>query len=199
MSDIEQQQAVAAVNAQQQAVAAVNAVNGNRGEMAEPDDDELGDEIVLVRNGWVRMTIAGRLYKLRRPFFGELRDLEASAESDRDVLTELNNTLRAESNEHLARAKEIEEEAKGLADDSPRKLELDEEATSLTLAAFKRQTTIMRRAGELRESWWRQVFETLSPPGHEKPRDMPAWIDDAQMQQRIVDHWRTAPLAYGNR
>src|SRR5918998_454864 len=102
--------------------ATINA-RSNGGGLAEPEADELGDELIFVRNGWVRCVIAGQMFKLRRPFFGELRDLETSQEADQTQLT---------------------------------------------------------------------------PPGNTPPTDVPSWVVDPQMQNRIIAHWRSVPLASGS-
>lgn len=170
----------------------------SNGGLAEPEADELGDELIFVRNGWVRCVIAGQMFKLRRPFFGELRDLETSQEADQTQLTDISEDMRARANEDLARAREIEEEAKTLDDASVRKAELDEEATMLAIRAMGRQQELMHRADDLRVAWWKQVFTVLTPPGNTPPSDVPSWVVDPQMQNRIIAHWRSVPLASGS-
>jgi hypothetical protein len=177
--------------------ATINA-RSNGGGLAEPEADELGDELIFVRNGWVRCVIAGQMFKLRRPFFGELRDLETSQEADQTQLTEISEDMRARANEDMARAREIEAEAKDLDDTSVRKAELDEEATMLAIRAMGRQQELMHRADDLRVAWWKQVFTVLTPPGNTPPTDVPSWVVDPQMQNRIIAHWRSVPLASGS-
>jgi len=167
--------------------------------LAEPEPDEEGDEIVFVRNGWIRVTIAGSLHKLRRPFLRELQDLEASMEAGTLDVRELQESLKAANNEDLATARRISDEAKAITDDdSPRKFELDEESTQLAIKVMERNRQIERRARELRALWWEQVFKTLTPPGHDAPKDAPSWAEDLMLPSKLVQHWRSAPLAHGS-
>jgi hypothetical protein len=166
--------------------------------LVEPEPDEEGDAIVFVRNGWIRITIAGQLHKLRRPFLGELHTLEQSLESATHDLRELQESLKEANSEDLAHAQRIADEAKGLRDDSARKIELDDESVALAIKAMERNRAVDKMARELRAMWWQQVFKTLTPPGHPEPEEAPSWVEDITLQQRVVSHWRSAPLAHGS-
>lgn len=167
--------------------------------LAEPDEDELGDDLVFVRNGWLRVMVAGEVYKLRRPFLGELRDLELSRETDNETLVAANKEMREKTSELLKRAHEIEIEARGLNGGNPeRKSELDHEATQFAFEATRLSRQVIRQAQDLRAGWWEQVFQTLAPPGRKRvPKQLPSWVGDGQLQQRVIEHWQSSPLARG--
>lgn len=185
----------------QAAEAIVNQLAIRAGElpMVEPDEDELDETLELVSNGWVRCSIAGVPYKLRRPFIGELEDLEKSLEADATVLTDLQDQLREEQQTDLARAKEIQAEAAEVDNDSIEKAELDEEATMLGLKVMRRQQRLSHESDKLRVAWWTEVFTRLTPPGGSQPPDFPTWVADPQLPHQIVAHWRRVPLGRGNR
>src|SRR5262245_45938802 len=86
---------------------------------AEPEPDEDTEEVIFVRNGWVRVVIAGTRYKLRRPFLGELRDLETSMEADTEVLETQQKVMREAAEKALLRANEITFEVDRLPEGDP--------------------------------------------------------------------------------
>jgi hypothetical protein len=165
--------------------------------LVDPDDDEPGDEILFVRNGWIRVTIAGVLYKLRRPFLGELRDLEAAIDAGAEELKALAEDLKVRERADQARADEIraERDVEGVA--PARIAELDDAATELALALQARFVEVHKKSRDLRAEWWRQAFEMLTPPGHEPPTSMPAWVGDVALQNQVITHWQSNPLARG--
>lgn len=168
--------------------------------LVEPDEDEVSDDLVFVKNGWLRVTVNGNLCKLRRPFLGELRDLELSREADVELLQARQREMRAATDALLERARAIEVEAKALNGEQPeRKQALDLEATELGVTAQRESRKLIREAQDLRAKWWEQVFKTLTPPGHTKPNKnhYPAWVGDATVQQRVIEHWQASPLARG--
>lgn len=175
-------------------------LQGTPQDLAEPEEDELGDDLVFVRNGWLRVVLAGETFKLRRPFLGELRDLELSCEADIETLTELSREMHRQTDEYLQRAREIETEAKDLNGEQPDlKRALDRETSELTLGATKLSRGVVRTAQDLRAKWWTQVFKTLTPPGSSEPAQLPSWVGDATLQQRVIEHWRSFPLGRGSR
>lgn len=176
-----------------------DAIAALRPKLAEPEEDELDEEIVFVRNGWIRVTIAGQRHKLRRPFLGELRDLDLSREADQEVLNQKNQELRERTDELLVRAREIEGLANAEDVDPQRKADLDVEATQLALRANVDSRALIRDAHAIRAAWWEQVFKVLTPPGYEVPEQMPAWIGDISLQVRAVEHWQMVPLGRGDK
>lgn len=170
-------------------------------DLVEPDDDEAGDLIQFVKNGWIRYTIAGVAYKLRRPFLGELRQLEASKEAGIDDLDESNKTELTDAEKDMEKAKKLQKDAQALTDsteDQRKKLRLDKQASDLARKAMKRQQLLIERTDEFRVNWWAEVFKTLTPPGNSVPTDVPAWVTDPMLMEQVLAHWRTAPLAYGS-
>jgi hypothetical protein len=168
--------------------------------LVDPEEDEVSDDLVFVKNGWLRVTVNGSQCKLRRPFLGELRDLELSRETDVEALQVRQREMRLTTDALLERARAIEVEARALNGEHPeRKQALDLEATELGLTAQKESRKLIREAQDLRAKWWEQVFKTLTPPGHAKPNKnhYPAWVGDATVQQRVIEHWQASPLARG--
>ncbi len=176
-----------------------DAIEGQRADLAEPEDDELDEEIVFVRNGFVRVTIAGKMHKLRRPFLGELADLDKSREADQEILNDKNRILREETDILLEEAQKLEDEANKEGIEPREATALNVKATQLAQKAHVASRALIRDAQAIRAEWWRQVFKVLTPPGYEPPEDMPAWIGDLALQQRIIDHWQTVPLGRGDR
>jgi hypothetical protein len=66
------------------------------------------------------------------------------------------------------------------------------------MKAFERSRKVIRKSEELRAAWWAQVFKTLTPPNYEMPETEPTWVIDLALQQKVVDHWRSLPLASGS-
>lgn len=176
----------------------------NRPTVVEPDEDEVefGSEMVFVRTGLTRFYLDGTKHILRRPTLGELHDLETSKDSGSDELQEFNKTVTERTNEIRERAKEIEAEAKKLDAEEPgslRRGELDEETARIVHEAMREQASVMRKADEIRELWWKEVFAVLTPPGHGEPPYLPSWVGDPGLPDQMIIHWRSSPLAYGNR
>lgn len=203
-------------------------VNAPAPQVVEPDEDETGDEIVFVRNGWVRITIAGVLYKLRRPFLGELRDLEATMDHGNEELRRLADKMRdvehseqALADANAAEARELDrppeltdkdwrvilklsdrdrEELAALHSRqlATRRNQLNEANTALMLRLQERLREVTRTDRQLREGWWAQAFKLLTPPGHPEPPQMPSWVGNAVLQNQIIQHWQSNPLALGD-
>lgn len=172
----------------------------DRPPLAEPEEDEISDDLVFVRNGWLRVTVNGTECKLRRPFLGELRDLELARETDTEALQALQAEMRDKTDQLLERARAIEAEATSLNGEDPqRKQVLDVEATQLGMTAQKESRRLIREAQDRRARWWELVFKALTPPGHTKPNKnhYPAWVGDPTVQQRVIEHWQASPLARG--
>ncbi len=185
--------------ASEEAKAALQALGRKLGDdLAEPEEDE-GDSLVFVRNGWIRFTIAGKPYKLRRPFLGELRDLEVAWETDQEALTMGHNQLKLDSQELLDEAAKLEAEAAEIEGQTRRKIELDIEASHLALKASAESRKLQRKAQDLRAEWWAQVFKLLTPhPQDPPPADqVPSWVANIDLQQRAIAHWQSAPLGRG--
>lgn len=166
---------------------------------AEPDELDYDSPPVFVSNGWIRTTIAGQACKMRRPSLGEMQELEALLDTHRHELMDMQDQMQEEIAADVIRAKEIETEARSLnGEDSERKRVLDDEATRLAVKAMERSESVTRQAARLRAEWWKHAFEVLTPRGFKPPTDMPAWVKDGVLQNRVVQHWQSVPLALGN-
>lgn len=151
--------------------------------------------IVFIKTGWVRFTIDGKVYRLRRPLFGELKALRLALE---DVTDDINE----KSAESTTMAIELEQEMHAAAN-----------AETKMTAAKRRQLTgkqaesrklgraLVEFADEARMGWWTLVFTTLGvgdgQGGDKVPADWPSWVVDVNLPGQIMQHWRSAPLAPG--
>jgi hypothetical protein len=158
---------------------------------AEPADDDgvAIDRIELVKSGLVRIHIDGKRYRLRRPFFGELKTLRLALA---DVSDDLNDR-RMET--QLAAKRMMAENERINSDDS-----LDDEARLKALQAIRREDRELGRgltndADDARIAWWSQAFEVVGLDG--MPEQWPGWIVDARLPDHVLQHWRSAPLGRG--
>ncbi len=158
---------------------------------AEAEDPD-GDSIEFVRTGIVRITIAGKRYRLRRPFFGELRTLRGAYQEAMDELGEASDEVKAQ----LAA---IRAEFDGLP-------EADRKGSE---AAYTRRIRKVNRDLEaLQEdaylAWWGQAFDMLAMEGHGPGvEEMPAWMasdtpGEKPLIVEVLNHWRSNPLARGS-
>lgn len=155
----------------------------------DPEDDEPGDRVELVGNGWTRFHIDGQRYRLRRPFFGELRTLRLAQEAGNDELSELADQGRLAADKIAEEAEKIDQDTEmtpGRRNTAIRKLRAKniQEGRKLTVATE-----------DMHLGWWAKVFETLAVDG--TPSDWPAWIIDPKLPNQVMQHWRSAPLARG--
>jgi hypothetical protein len=164
--------------------------------VVEPEEGEEGDELLLVRGGYIRYRVEGRRYTLRRPKLGQLRELEAQIDHAQEELKSLAERMREADETDSATAEAIDEEIKAGVTPA-RKRELDRQSTQLSLNLQDRMQEVIRMGRDLREDWWRQVFTMLSPEGQDPPDDMPAWVGNAATQGYVIAHWQSDPLARG--
>lgn len=164
---------------------------GRSGDSAEGYIDE--DGIVLYGTGWARITIAGpdgaATYRLRRPLFGELRRLRVALQGVQDTLAEAAANLAGEQ----VRLNQLAAAAADEAQEPPD----DDEFTELrdTIRAASRR--LLDDSDDLRLHWWQQVFDLLGVDGTPDEDEWPGWVADPQMPAKIMEHWRSAPLARG--
>ena len=182
----EAQQAEGSVGDQQaEALAAVTKLFEPPEAIDRDADDPDADGIEYVKSGIIRVWVAGTRYRLRRPFFGELRTLREAHQDLRDE-----NDERTEDVRDLAKA--INAEAGAIANDDPdrraklRELKKRDRAAARELIGFREQ-------GQL--DWWAQAFDALSLDG--TPGQWPAWAIDEVLPIRVLNHWRTVPLGPG--
>src|SRR5690606_581232 len=154
-------------------------------------DDQPGEQISLVKTGLVRAWSGhpAKRYRLRRPFFGELKQLRLALEAVQDEIAEKQVKL-------MELAEQIETEAAELdSDETLTARQRDARLRRLRQRDRKASREHIDAVDDLHVGWWRQVFEMLSVDG--VPDDMPAWATDGTFAQRIMQHWRQAPLAPG--
>jgi hypothetical protein len=152
----------------------------------EPEPDDPGDVIELVRTGLVRITIGTDRFRLRRPFFGEFKDLRLAIEA-------VNDEVQAAVDESILVSRQIAAENEEHADDDPTEfIERRAENRKKTTASTRHLTEIV----ELRRvEWWDQMWDLLTLDG--RPDQFPAWIIDPQISTTLLGHWRSSPSGRG--
>jgi len=158
-------------------------------EAADPAADEARELVELVGSGWVRMYIGGRRYRLRRPFFGELRTLRTLHAENADEISGRSFQAQETGREIEAQGKALDAE-EGL--DPADKARQVQELRVRSLAVARQLTD---DADDLRLEWWTKVFEVLNVDG--VPDWWPGWIVDFRLPDKVVQHWRSAPLGPG--
>lgn len=152
----------------------------------ETDGAESGDLIELVRTGLVRMTLGGKRYRLRRPFFGEFKKLRLSLE-------DMNDEISSAVDEQMRVSRQNVAEADTHKDDEP------DEYVAWRADVRKRSSAAARSLTELAEDrryeWWLEMWDQLTLDS--RPDDFPAWITDPNIANALLGHWRSAPLGRG--
>ena len=158
---------------------------------ADPEGDEVGDELHLVRTGWVRFVMNGERVRLRRPFMGELRDLRLALEDVQDQIGEAAEDVQLVGAEIMEKSQALEK---------------DESLTPAQVVKarrkLQRESTVKGReltdlAEGLRVGWWELVFKTLDVDAAKHTVQFPAWIVDPNLPGTVIQHWRDVPLARG--
>lgn len=155
---------------------------------SRPDDPTgTGDRIELVRTGLIRVWIGDDRYRIRRPFFGEFRDLRLAIE-------DMNDEIQTESDKVSRMARRVAQEAQARpADETPEAFaDWQVDSREKTTTATRRLTQI---AEDRRIEWWNQMWDLLCVDG--KPADWPAWVTDPTIGNRVMTHWRSSPLGRG--
>lgn len=155
----------------------------------DPEDgDEFDERVDLVRTGLVRIRIAGSRFRLRRPFFGELKKLRLALQDVNDEISDL-------SDEALRLAREMTDAAKS---DVVQNLDADE-FTEWRRDNRKRSNKASRdltdMTEDLRLGWWETMWDLLSVDG--RPDDWPSWVVDPTFHAALFTHWRASPLGRG--
>jgi hypothetical protein len=161
----------------------------NRKLVAPDDDDAPGDDIQWVTTGVIRIWVAGKRYRIRRPFMGELRTLRGALADATDELQERSEAARQEANKINASIDAIR------ADDTKTDAQI--------AAAVKRARAKDRKIGdELTQfmddmylGWWAKVFDMLGLDG--TPEQWPPWFADQTLPTRVMVHWRDVPKGPG--
>lgn len=143
----------------------------------------------MLKTGLTRVWINGERYRLRRPFFGELKQLRLALEAVRDeVEAKRDGAIQVADRLRLERG---EWEADESLTPGERAAKMAEARKTDRAAA----RALMDTVDTLYPEWWQQVFETLSHDG--VPEDMPSWVADADFVERLMAHWRSAPTGPG--
>jgi hypothetical protein len=154
-----------------------------------PDED--GERIDLRPTGLVRIYIEGKAgesarYRLRRPFFGELKSMRLAAERMQEEIEDLSNRTAQQARELGADAEAVAKD-ENLTDDDRREAE-----TKLRRRGREISQELIDAADGLRLEWWGQVFDTVSLDG--TPPELPGWCVDPNLAPKLMNHWRTAPF-----
>lgn len=161
-------------------------------------DDEGDDNIQFVKNGWVRIKAGGEEHRLRNLKFGQLKVLFTLLEEQQDLVTRHRETCLRKENvlkkrlaETIDPMEECEEKWQAQAD------------VAIQLRGIVR--SIRDKADELRMEWWTRAFEiaNVQRSGETErskgvvPREWPAWVADASLPTKLLEHWRSVPLGRG--
>lgn len=157
--------------------------------LVEPDadDDEANPKelVEFVRTGLVRVWVQGKRYRLRRPFFGELRDLRTALEGMMDEVSQA-------SIEATTKGDDLKRQSSEITDDDP---DRNRKIVELRQADRKVAREFDAKIEDMRVDWWRQVFDRVSVDG--APDEWPAWVSDANLPAQVITHWRSVPLGRG--
>lgn len=162
-------------------------------EEVAPEPDEPEEVVQLVRTGWVRFLWADRRLRLRRPYFGEIKQLRLSLEDVTDSIVTHSEEVQVRALEMADREREIAE------DETMSNAERFGARTALKTESKRLSRELTVRSEEMRLGWWAEVFDVLAVDSAEVPEtdQLPGWIVDVSLPQRILNHWRSAPLGRG--
>lgn len=207
------------------AVEAFGSALGNAGvALADPEPEQGDDSLVLVKNGFVRWRgvkadgTPGDTITLRRPTFGELREIRLALEENEDRAAATRHEAEGATLRHEAHSLRIDRrtraihKALGTFDQADADPDLDEAGVDKLLAELeelraqgKAMTDEGRAAArkirheteEIRLEWLRSVTERLAIDDLPDDLDWPGWAADPSIVQRLMTHWRNTPLARG--
>lgn len=131
----------------------------------------MAEGIAFNETGTITLTIDNQPYGLRRPKLGQFRYF-------RDQIRELSVAAVAE----LQELKDRMDQAEGAEAD-----QLEIEFRSASANTFT-MTSV---------PWLTKVFEQLGDPLPDDYEEWPSWLADPTIPSKIIDHWRTVPLAPG--
>lgn len=158
---------------------------------AADDEEATPETVVLVRTGLIRMTIGGKRYRLRRPFFGEFKRIRLALEDLNDEVADARIDTQTIQRKTVAEGKALDDEGT-LEDDPDARAEWERTARKRARDASR---TLLDTADRLREEFWTDVFATLSQDG--TPEQWPGWIGDPDLPGLVIEHWRATPLGRG--
>lgn len=170
------------------AVRDVQDVHVDFDEWTGSDGDETFERIELVRTGLIRVTIAGRRFRLRRPFFGEFKQLRVALADVNDEISELSDEATVVSRAIVDAARDVKPDE--MDPDAWRSWRRENREKSRTATRNLNET-----AEQLRVAWWDRMWDVLTLDG--KPDDWPTWVIDPNLPIALVTHWRSSPLGRG--
>lgn len=145
-----------------------------------PDDDSpVPEGLELHKDGTITAVLAGERYRLRRPKFGELRDLR-----------ERYNGIE---NEHLLLQADYAEQAPERPGEDASKRALAEYAIGVREAQVALGEKIEAKNGE----WIRHAFALLGAKLPDDVDEWESWLLVGETRGLLINHWRTVPLARG--
>ena len=144
----------------------------------------------LGNSGWLTVTIRGTAYRLRNPFFGELKKLRTALQAVQDEIETGNDAVMKLTQEIVAHQQTIQ----GIAEEDQTAAQR-RKAAKLSADARKASRDLVDMADDRRMGWWTLVFYTLSVDGI--PADWPSWVVDINLPGKVMEHWRSVPLAPG--
>lgn len=140
------------------------------------------DSLKLEKDGTVTAVVGGEKTVLRRPLFGELRELRESLWSAQDVLYDKAAAL-ASARVNLKAASESGDTAEAV--DALREFR-----------NLERQDTLASEGACM--SLMRTIFETLGGRTLSDDATLPVWMSDYKAIEALMEHWRFVPLVSGN-
>lgn len=185
---------------------------GDQGPALVDQEDDEGGLVQFVRTGWVRfpavvaMPDERRVWKLRRPFLGELRKLRQAWENAELELDEAKLEFLEATQGHEAAVTA----AKALLSD----LERNRAVLDANKIRRKALHEMEDRQAKVRMEWWVAVFRTLcvdwvgqlgqvpddGDNGHVPVPDgweWGTWVEDPDLPIHVLNHWRSVPLDRG--
>ena len=174
-------------------VPAGDADDGQDDGFVDPEGDEDGDRLELVRTGIIRIRVGGTRIRLRRPFFGEFKRLRLAVEDMNDEIDQLTAEAQGISGE-------IVREASNRPDG-----ETPVQFAEWRIASRRRSREASRRltdaAEKLRLDWFGEVVRTLTmePDGGSvlDEERLPAWVTSPDLPNTMLSHWRMVPSGRG--
>jgi hypothetical protein len=144
----------------------------------------------LGNSGWLTVTIRGTAYRLRNPFFGELKKLRTALQAVQDEIEAGNDKVMRLTQDIVAHQQAIQGR-----DESDVTTSEKRKSDRLNAEARKASRELIDLADDRRMGWWTLVFATLSVDG--TPPDWPSWVVDINLPGKVMEHWRSVPLAPG--
>ena len=164
-------------------------------DLVAPLDGE-GTTIEFVASGLVR--IPGPVppqpdtplyWRLRPPLLGEHRKLRGALHYALEAIDEATIAYQREAGEIAEQRK-----AADAMDRGP-------DRSEAMLAVKRRQRAADEDLEDTKTdtmaSWWKLAFETVGDPAGVVPAEFGAWVTDTGLAAKIINHWRTSPLAPG--